>query len=182
MSKPKVINISGHAQHGKDTVATMLGETLVADGYKILIVHYADLLKYICKTFFHWDGEKDWYGRSLLQRIGTDIIRQQSADFFVGFVSDMLCFFDGEWDYVIIPDTRFPNEIEKMREKFDVIHVRVERSNFVNTLTREQRKHPSETALDDVEPDYRIANDGTLSDLKDKVFTFVERSLYGKDL
>lgn len=54
----KVIAVSGHARHGKDTVARMLQEQLQADGNKVLITHYADLLKYICKTFFMWDGQK----------------------------------------------------------------------------------------------------------------------------
>ncbi len=41
-------------------------------GYKVLIAHYADLVKYVAKTFFEWNGEKDEYGRSLLQHIGTE--------------------------------------------------------------------------------------------------------------
>lgn len=53
----KVIAVSGHARHGKDTVAKMLQEQLEADGNKVLITHYADLLKYICKTFF-WMGRQ----------------------------------------------------------------------------------------------------------------------------
>ena len=45
----KVITISGKAQNGKDTTAGLLKAALEADGYKVLITHYADLLKYICK-------------------------------------------------------------------------------------------------------------------------------------
>lgn len=48
----KVICISGKAQHGKDTSANLLKMMLEADGYKVLIAHYGDLVKYICKTFF----------------------------------------------------------------------------------------------------------------------------------
>lgn len=55
----KVITISGKAQNGKDTTAGLLKAALEADGYKVLITHYADLLKYICKQFFGWDGQKD---------------------------------------------------------------------------------------------------------------------------
>ena len=49
----KVITISGKAQNGKDTTAGLLKSALEADGYKVLITHYADLLKYICKQFLH---------------------------------------------------------------------------------------------------------------------------------
>ena len=55
-------------------------------GYSTLIVHYADLLKYMCKTFFGWNGEKDEFGRSLLQRVGTDCIRNVEPDYWVDFV------------------------------------------------------------------------------------------------
>ena len=104
MAEMKVIAISGHARHGKDTVARMLQEQLQKDGRTVLITHYADLLKYICKTFFKWDGRKDEKGRSLLQYVGTDVVRAKNPDYWVDFVSDILNLFEGHWDYVIIPD------------------------------------------------------------------------------
>lgn len=163
----KVICISGKAQHGKDTSAAFLKEMLESDGYKVLIAHYGDLVKYICKMFFDWNGEKDVYGRTLLQRVGTDVIRKQKPDYWVSFVADILTFFDGEWDYVLIPDSRFPNEVDYLKERgFDVIHMRVFRQHFVSPLTPEQQNHPSETALDHVLPDYYINNHGTLDDLR----------------
>ena len=170
----KVICISGKAQHGKDTSALMVKEMLEDDGYKVLIAHYGDLVKYICKTFFQWNGEKDEAGRSLLQRIGTDVIRTQEPDYWVSFVAEILRFFDGEWDYVLIPDCRFPNEVEYLKEQgFDVTHMRVVRDNFVSPLTKEQQEHPSETALDDVIPDYYVRNSGTLDDLRNDLEQFV---------
>ena len=59
MERIKVIAISGHARHGKDTVAQMLQKQLQKDGHTVFITHYADLLKYICKTFFGWYVRKD---------------------------------------------------------------------------------------------------------------------------
>lgn len=55
----KVICISGKAQHGKDTTATILKAALEGRNNKVLIFHYADLLKYLCKEYFGWNGEKD---------------------------------------------------------------------------------------------------------------------------
>ena len=54
----KIICISGKAGHGKDYTANLLKEELEARGYSVLITHNADLLKYICKTFLGWNGEK----------------------------------------------------------------------------------------------------------------------------
>lgn len=163
----RVVCISGKAQHGKDTTAGLLKTMLETDGHKVLIVHYGDLVRHICKTFFGWNGKKDAYGRSLLQRIGTDVIRRQKPDYWVSFIADILKFFDGEWDYVLIPDSRFPNEISYLKEHgFDVVHIRVIRENFISSLTPEQQKHPSETALDNVLPDHYINNCGAINDLR----------------
>ena len=165
----KVVCISGKAQNGKDTTATIM-KNLLEDECKVLTVHYADLLKYICRQFFKWDGQKDENGRTLLQYVGTDVIRKKYPDYWVEFVSGVLKLFPNTWDYVLIPDCRFPNEIETMRsEGFDVIHVHVVRDGFKSPLTDEQQKHPSETALDGYPADITLHNDGSISDLRSKV-------------
>lgn len=165
--KPKIICISGKARSGKDTFASMLAHELMNNGKSVMICRYADLLKYICKQFFCWDGEKDEAGRTLLQTVGTDIVRKKDRDFWVNFVVNIAEFFPGEWDYILIPDTRFPNEIERwMEEGFDVRHIRVLREQS-NGLTKEQKSHPSETALDDYNIVHNyINNTGTLEDLQ----------------
>lgn len=166
----KVISISGWAQHGKSTSAAMLKDALEVDGYKALIIHYADLLKHICQRYFGWNGEKDDAGRSLLQRIGTDVVRAQVPDYWVNFVADLLDLFPDEWDYVIIPDCRFPNEIEVWDKRgYPNIHIRIVRFNFESSLTPEQRMHPSEYALNETAPGIWLINDGTLDDLREKI-------------
>ena len=164
----KVICISGKAQHGKDTTAGYLKEFLEARGKKVLITHYGDLVKYICKTFFDWDGQKDEKGRTLLQYVGTDVIRKQVPNYWVDFVCGILLLFNDEWDYVLIPDCRFPNEITFMQQFFDTTHIHIKRTSpgFVSPLTEEQQKHPSETALDGYPFDIGIDNCSTLDALK----------------
>jgi hypothetical protein len=170
----KVVCISGKAQHGKDTTAGMMKTVLESMGHTVLIAHYGDLVKYVCRTFFGWNGEKDAYGRSLLQKVGTDIVREQRPNFWVDFIKDLLSMFPNEWDFVLIPDSRFPNEIDGLKQSgFNVIHLRVRRENFESPLTTEQQNHPSETALDHVVPDFLIVNDGTLEDLYNKVCNLV---------
>lgn len=170
----RIIAISGKAQHGKDTTAGILKRQLEADGYNVLIVHYADLLKHICRSFFGWDGKKDDAGRHILQYVGTDIIRAKRPNYWVDFIIDVLNLFPDEWDYVLIPDCRFPNEIECLKKAgFDSIHIRVVRPNFVSPLTAEQQAHPSEIALDNSTPDYYIDNSGTLNDLEKVISDWV---------
>lgn len=157
----KVICISGKAEHGKDYTANLMVKTLQEEGYRVRIAHYGDLVKFIAKQYFDWNGVKDEAGRALLQYIGTEVIRKQDPDYFVNFVADMFRFFPDKWDYALIPDTRFPNEIIRMYEKgFDTRHIRVFRENHKSILTEEQLKHSSETALDVFPVDYRCENPG----------------------
>lgn len=175
----KVIAVSGHARHGKDTVANILQKQLQEDGNRVLITHYADLLKYICTTFFGWNGEKDETGRTLLQYVGTDVVRKKNPDYWVDFVADILNYFEDQWDYVVIPDTRFPNEFNRLKERgLDAVHLRIVRPDFASPLTKEQQEHPSETALDDVKPDFYIVNDSDLKTLKRKTITWIMEDLY----
>ncbi len=157
----KIITLSAKARHGKDYTASCLKKELENEGYKVLVCHFADLLKYICKSFFNWNGKKDIEGRTILQYVGTDIIRKKEPDYWVNFLISVFKLFPDEWDYVIIPDSRFPNENNKLKENFEVITIRIERPNFDNGLTEKQQKHSSEVSLDDYIFDIKIINDGT---------------------
>lgn len=165
----KVILISAKAQHGKDTSALILKEIYEAKNKRVLITHYADLLKYICRTFFNWNGEKDDYGRTLLQQVGTNTVCAKQPDFWVDFIISILNLFNDSWDVVIIPDCRFVNEIEKMRANFDTTLIRVIRPDFDNGLSEIQKQHLSETALDNFDFDHIVYNTGSLEDLKNKL-------------
>lgn len=170
----KIICISGKAGSGKDTCARMLRAELQANGSKVLLVHYADLLKFICCEFFGWNGEKDKKGRTLLQYVGTDVIRRTDPDYWVAFIAHILSLFPDEWEYVLIPDTRFPNELSYLQNRgFKVAHVRVVRPGSSGGLTAAQLAHTSETALDGVEPDFVIDNRGDLEELKEQVLALM---------
>lgn len=171
----KIICISGKAQHGKDTAATILSAELENRGNKVLIFHYADLLKYLCRQYFDWNGEKDEAGRTLLQYVGTDVVRTKEPNYWVNFAKDFLKLFEDEWDYVLIPDCRFPNEVEVMKSNFDAIYVRVVRPDFEGPLSDEQKKHPSETALDSYPYDELITNDSNVLNLGVNIIGLAKR-------
>lgn len=169
-----IILISGKAFNGKDSAASLLSSLIENDGGKVLITHYADLVKYVSKIFWNWNGEKDNYGRTLLQQVGTDIVRKEKPDYWVDFVKDFVKFSKSEWDYVIIPDVRFSNEINTWKniDGINSIAIRVNRLNFESTLTEEQKRHPSETALDDWEFDYYINAENDMDSFKKEVEVF----------
>ena len=143
-------------------------------GYKTCVVHYADLLKYLAKQYFGWNGEKDEQGRQLLQHLGTDIVRANNKFFWVemayAITANVLC----EFDVIFIPDARFPNEIDFWKKRNELLaSVKVERPGYANHLTEEQQRHPSETALNDYVFDYVVEAED-IEQLKESSLTLFE--------
>lgn len=173
----KVLCISAKAQHGKDTAAALIKDYLESKGNRVLITHYADLVKFVCTKFFDWDGQKDEKGRTLLQYVGTDVISSQQPSYWVDFIISILKFFENEWDYVLIPDCRYPVEVIRMSTAFETKILRIERPNFENGLTEKQKQHVSETSMDNYFFDAVIYNDSTLESFKEKLIEFVKAHL-----
>ena len=170
----RVITISGKAEAGKDFTASILKEKLEDIGKKVIIVHYADYLKFLAKQYFGWDGTKSEEGRKILQWLGTDLVRNRQPDFWVDTVCRLLSVLQDDYDFALIPDCRFPNEIYKMKECFtDTVSLRVVRLDHENALTEEQRKHPSETALDDYTTDYVFYAKSGREPVEKQVFEFI---------
>lgn len=164
----KVIAISGKAESGKDTIAKMLKQQLEEQNYKVMIIHFADVLKFVCRQYFDWNGEKDEYGRTLLQQVGTEMREKNNPNMWVNITKELIRGIGAEFDYVLVPDTRFKEEIEMLNEYFNCLSVRILRKDIdsddiarvhVNNLTDEQRAHKSECDLDDYKFDLFITND-----------------------
>lgn len=178
----KIILISGKMRHGKDTSAAFIKRELENQGRRVLIIHYGDYLKFLLKNYYGWSGDKTNKGsRELLQHFGTDVIRKQEPYFWVDNVIHFLKLTQADWDFVLIPDTRFPNEIARQIDAFgreNVITIRVDRLDFVpERATQEQLQHESETALDRYPFDYYLYNTKDLDGLREKVHIFCNEVL-----
>ena len=164
----KVILINGKAGHGKDTFARILGEEIEKRGKTFLTLHFADLVKFYATQYQKWDGQKDQQGRALLQKIGNDTFRDYDLDYWARITAECAAVFGKyfNYDYILIPDTRYPNEIEQVKKYNSntcVVKIvrRDENGNIYNNpnLTKEQKQNPSETSLDNYsEFDYIITN------------------------
>ena len=177
------IIISGKAGSGKDQTAQYMKEELEKHGKKVLVIHYGDAVKWVLRDYFNWDGNKDAVGRTLLQRIGTDIVRAAHQNFWTAIVVGLLQSFEpySDFDIALVPDARFPNEIDiALQELQNCVTIRIERRNedgseWINpNLTEEQRQHPSETSLDHYAFDYVLHNDEGLDTLKESAHTILE--------
>jgi hypothetical protein len=163
-----ILGFGGKARSGKDTSVDMLKDRLEFKGYKVLHINMANYVKYIAKEYFDWDGQKDEKGRHILQQVGTEIVRSKNPDFWVNTVIEFIKVFDN-YDFVLIGDVRFPNEINRFKEEgYQTYSVHVERLNFENNLTKEQRNHLSETSMDNFKFDYYIEAEN-LRQLDDEV-------------
>ena len=184
------ILISGKAGSGKDQTAEYMKEELSKHGQKVLIIKYGDAVKSVITNYFNWDGKKDAVGRSLLQMVGTDMVRAVHPNLWVGFVVGLLQSFEpySDFDIAIISDVRFPNEVDiPLSTLKNCVAVRVERTNpdgseWINPdLTDTQRQHPSETSLDHYAFDYVLHNDEGLDNLREGAIAILKDLGYVKE-
>lgn len=149
----KIIVISGKAGNGKDTVAEKLKELLTYKRKKVAITHYAKHMKDMLYEFYGWNGVKDEWARNKLQWMGTEKIRvdMNMPDFHVKRTCENIDIVQEDFDYFIVADCRFENEIDFVKKYFgkdNVVSIRVNRLNYESLLTKEAQQHISETALD----------------------------------
>lgn len=179
----RTILISGKAGSGKDMTAQFMKEELEKHGKRVLIIKYGDAVKWVLRDYFNWDGKKDLIGRTLLQYIGTDVVRAVHPNFWTGIVVGLLQAFEphSDFDIALVPDARFPNEVDiALQSLQNCVAVRIERKNpdgseWINpTMTEDQRNHPSETSLDHYAFDYVIHNDEGLDTLRESAITILK--------
>ena len=117
-----------------------------------------------------WNLTEDDKPRALLQELGTDIIREKlgKADLFINRMIDDVEIFSCFYDAIVISDVRFKKEVDDLRRAFpDLVAIHINRPNFDNGLTEEQKRHKTEIDLDDYDKfDERIVNT-TLDKLKE---------------
>lgn len=157
-SKPVVLSFSAKAQSGKDSCVEFALECFKKQDKKAIRIAYGDYVKFVCKQYYNWNGEKDEYGRSLLQNVGSDA-RITNPNIWVDMAISIVNAFFADYDYVLISDCRFENEMSRWKEKgFNILTFRINRPNFDNGMTEEQKCHISEVGLDNYEFDYYIEN------------------------
>jgi len=170
----RVITFSGSAQHGKSLSGEIFKEKMEINGKSVLIINYADYLKFIAKQYLEWNGKKDETGRTLLQWLGTNFVRSRYPTFWVDIVCKFIKVFVDQYDYFCICDARFPDEVTIMKENFDTLSVHVTRLNFDNRLTEAQKNHPSEKALDGYMFDWEVVSETGKENLARELDKFIE--------
>ncbi len=180
-----VIGIAGKKRSGKDTVAQMLIHCAETAGIKATRRALADALKEECAAMvserlggsksiedifveMNTDGVKERY-RLLLQWWGTEFKRGMVSDtYWVDTLREWIltnCNTDREM--VLIPDIRFPNEVEMVKQLGGIV-IQVQRPG-IDTGDG----HASEKALDDfTDWDTIVLNDSDLESLTSVISKF----------
>ena len=171
----KIFIIAGKARQGKDTVCEYIREY-----YKDLNSLYLPNNYYMrdyAKRIIKWDGSDATKPRELLNTLADYARNNFDKHFYIKRTIEDINVFANFYDIIIIPDARFPYEIEIPKQKFsNVISIHLERPNYISELTNEQKQHPIETSLENYNDyDYKIINDGTLEDLKIKIFDLLNK-------
>ena len=74
---PVIFLIAGKANSGKDTSAEFIDNYVKLKGLKVVNLQLSSYIKMYAKKISGWNGEEDSKPRSLLQELGTDIIRNK---------------------------------------------------------------------------------------------------------
>lgn len=191
MTLPRIIGITGYAQHGKDTVASVF----VEHGYQRVAL--ADIMKgaleilnpivnkygnrldeFLADANGYWDEAKKLPEvRRLLQVFGTEVGREllgqdvwieAAAKSVPGFYSD-------QGPRIVFSDIRFLNEAAFIRRMRGEVY-RVFRPDFDNGVGRE---HASEREIGAIYHDERFTNDQDVDYLRAQVKRYINaRTFY----
>jgi len=169
--------IAGKARSGKNTLAGIIQKELEKRGRKVCNIELMRTLKGYVKDYFGWDGQEDTKPRDLLQKFGTDIIREKMDKplFHINRLLEDIEILSYFFDDFIVSDVRFPLEIEKIKEKYpSAVAVHIIRDNYVHdSMTLEQQRHITENALDGYDNYDKTINNTTLEELMDDAISLV---------
>jgi len=173
----KLIGIAGKARSGKDSIAEYLVDFFNAHRYAL-----ADPLKEACSVAFGIPLHKFYEAefketidefwqlspREIAQRFGTECMREQFREDFwlkraLFELEDVA--YNEDRDYFVIPDIRFENEADWIRERGGELWHVVRPSIGEGVV----RAHASEAGVDAKNEDIVFFNDGDLDHLFDLV-------------
>lgn len=160
-----LVGFTGKARSGKDTAALFVIETFNLEKYS-----FAQPIKEACKVMFGWNEEHvngslkeaidDHYGvspRQAMQTLGTEWGRNTIHNEMWIKRAEMA--FKQSSMGIVIPDVRFENEAEFIRDNGGVL-IHVTRPNVIQV-----NAHSSEAGVRVTEDDFVIVNDSTISQL-----------------
>ena len=176
----KVYMISGKARNGKDTLAGFMKKYFDENGKKACIMHIGNYIKHFAIDYFGWDGSDETKPRTLLQQLGTEIIREKMNKplFFTTRLIEDMEVLSNFYDVIIVSDVRLPLEFDEIGKVYpDMVKMHISRPELVSNLSAKEQKHITEVALDNYNDyKYDVVNT-TLEELEEQAKRIVEEEL-----
>ncbi len=173
----KIFLVSGRARNGKDTMSRMIAKKYEEMGKKVCFIQLMRPLKEYLKDYFGWDGSEETKPRETLQQMGTELIREELNKplFFIDRLTEDIEILSHFFDVFMVTDVRLPLEIEELKKRFtSAVSINITRTDYVDDLSFEEKKHYTETALDNYHDfDYQVLNT-SLSQLEKEVEKIVD--------
>lgn len=172
----KLYLISGRARNGKDTLSKMIQEEYQKVGKRVCFIQLMRPLKWLLQDYFGWDGKEETKPREKLQKMGTELIREELEMplYFIDRLTENIKILEKFYDVFLVTDVRLPLEIETLKKRFPgAISINIERVDYTSELKQEEQVHYTEVALCGYKKfDYEITNE-TVSKLKEDMLKIV---------
>jgi len=181
MSKRKLVGICGPKGSGKSSISAVL-----CGKYDFTRRRFGGPLKEMLKVGFgltddHVDGHLKEVPTDLLcgqtprhamKTIGTEWGRRMIHNdiWLQAWRNSIPEPKPGRWNYLVVDDVRFPNEVEMLKRDFDATIIRVERPGYDYDPSHESEAHS------ELEYDYRIINDGDMEILSKRTVDVVREA------
>lgn len=175
--EPIILVVAGKSGSGKDTFCKMLKEYVKEKELKTINLQFSSYIKTYAKNITNWDGSEDTKPRTLLQELGTEIIRNNiDKKFFINRIIDDIKVYSYFFDIITISDARLPEELDEIYSAFNNVYkINIKKDNVINKLDEKQSKHHTEIALDNYDNyNFIIENNGSLDELKEKMINIID--------
>lgn len=174
MARPPVIGISGRARHGKDSCADFIVARF--GGYKYAL---ASPIKAMVNAGFgidlqnaYWAGRKEAPVAALGGHSPREIMQTLGTEWGRGMVDEQIWITMAKQRLLtngpgmVIPDVRFDNEADWIRSINGlVVHITRGQAAAVSP-------HSSEGGITKLPQDFEVANNGSLEDLRNTIWTW----------
>ena len=149
-NNPRIIVIAGKARSGKNTVGDMLKELYKSNNKKVIVSPYTKYLKRYIEEITGKEIDDNNKPRELLQQLGVEVIKDKlgKVDMFISRQIDDIDIYSYFFDVIIIPDARFPKEIDIIKEKYNNYTCIKVISDRDNNMSNDEKNHITETSLD----------------------------------
>ena len=166
----KIYVITGHAKSGKTTFGNILRDKLKEYGYKPCVMQITSPLYHYAEDYFEWDSRQDEKPREFLQKFGIEILKEKlhKDTFLINRLEEDIDILSNFFDCFIITDARFKKELNELKEKYkDVVTIKLERTNYDDELSDEERSHVTEIEVDRINNVKYLVQNNSFKDLKE---------------